>query len=276
MNAKSVKGSNYVCPVCKQPLTPTANGLCCERDEIEYPVKNGIVDFVTEDLTKSTNFFFRFADKLDDFAKIYEGPSWYGIMDEVNTELGLPSIEEMATMLTETVDGNDGLGLDVACGTGFFTRPLAQKMRLVYGIDISTSMLKQATEYARERGLENICFARSRAERLPFPASVFDGVTCSGALHTFEDTVGALKEMARVMKSGARLGVLTFVKQDLSILKKFYERVPSSPIGVEESLEALHLFDVEELRSYLSQARFRGFTYDVCGSYYILFHAEKA
>jgi ubiquinone/menaquinone biosynthesis C-methylase UbiE len=196
-------------------------------------------------------------------------------MDEAHAELGLPSIEEMATMLTETVDGNDGLGLDAACGTGFFTRPLAQKMRLVYGIDISMSMLKQETEYARERGIGNICFARSRAERFPFPDSLFDGVTCSGAPHLFQDTVEALTEMARVMKSGARLGVLTFVKQDLSILTKFYERVPSSPFSEEESLEVLHLFDVGELRGYLSQTGFRGFQYEVYGSFYILFHAEK-
>jgi SAM-dependent methyltransferase len=274
MNAKPMKNIDYVCPVCKQPLTPTANGLCCQREGVEYSIKNGIVDFVTEDLTRSTNLCLRSADKLDDFAKVYEGPSWYGILDEVNAELGLPSNEEMATMLTEMADAKGGLGLDVACGTGFVTRHLAQKMRLVYGIDISVGMLKQATEYARERRIGNIRFARSRAERLPFPDSLFDGVTCSGALHTFEDTVEALTEMARVMKSGARLGALTFVKEDLSIFKKFWERVPSSPIGEEET-QALHFFDVEELDSYLSQTGFRGFKYDIYGSAYILFHAEK-
>jgi SAM-dependent methyltransferase len=273
MNAKSVKDNNYVCPVCKQPLTPTANGLRCKREGVEYPVKNGIVDFVTEDLTKSTSPVLRSVDKLDELAKIYEGPSWYGIMDEVSAEFGLPSLEETAKMLTEIVNATDGLGLDVACGTGFVTRPLAQKMRLVYGIDVSTGMLEKATEYARERGIGNIRFARSRAERLPFPDSLFDGVTCSGALHTFQDTVEALKEMARVMKSGARLGVLTILKQNFSILKKFYERLPSSPFGEEET-EALHLFDVEELRSYLSKTGLRGFTYDVYGCS-ILFHAEK-
>ena len=266
--------SYYVCPICKQPLTPTANGLCCEREGVEYPIKNGIMDFVTEDLTKSTSPFLRSVDKIDDFAKVYEGPSWYGIIDEVNAELGLPSYEDIVKTMTEMVDANHGVGLDVACGTGFVTRALAQKMPLVYGIDISMGMLEQATEYARQRGIANIHFAHSRAERLPFPDSLFDGVTCSGALHTFQDTVEALKEMARVMKSGARLGVQTFLKQDLSIFTKFYERLSSSPFGEEESLGALHLFDVEELGSYLSQTGFRGFKYDVYGPY-ILFHAEK-
>ena len=111
-------------------------------------------------------------------------------------------------MMTDTVAAKDGLGLDVACGTGFFTRSLSQKMRLVYGIDISMGMLEKATEYAQEKGIENIRFARSKAEQLPFQDGVFDGVICSGALHTFQDTAEALSEMARVMKTSAQLAVL--------------------------------------------------------------------
>jgi ubiquinone/menaquinone biosynthesis C-methylase UbiE len=228
----------------------------------------------------------RSVDKFDDLAKIYEGPSWYGIISEVNAELGLPTLEEIAKMLTEAVAAKDGLGLDVACGTGWYTRPLAQKMRLVYGIDISMGMLKQANEYAREKGIGNIRFAHSRVERLPFPDGLFDGVTNCGSLHLFQDTVEALKEMARVMKSGARLAVQTFVKGDLSIFKKYNERIPrelqealhlfdEEGLGSLNAMEQmLHLFEVEELRGYLSQAGFRGFKYDVYGPA-ILFHAEK-
>ena len=103
---------------------------------------------------------------------------WHDGQDDA--ESGLPSIEDMAEMMTEMVDAENGLGLDVACGTGFITRHLAHKMRLVYGVDISTGMLEKATEYAREKEI-----ARGMAERLPFPDDLFDGVTCSGALHTF-------------------------------------------------------------------------------------------
>ncbi|HXY87050.1 MAG TPA: methyltransferase domain-containing protein, partial [Candidatus Acidoferrales bacterium] len=142
--------SYYVCPACKQPLTPTTKGLFCQQDGVEYPVKNGIVDFVIENLAKSASPVLRSVDKLDELAEIYEGPSWYGTMDKINAELGLPSIKEGANMMAEMVDANGGVGLDVACGTGFITRSLAQKMRLVYGIDISMGMLEKATEYARE------------------------------------------------------------------------------------------------------------------------------
>jgi len=233
------------------------------------------VDFVTEDLTKSTSPFLRSVDKIDSTAKIYEGPSWYGTLDKIYAELDIPSNEEMAKTLTEMVDAKNGLGLDMACGTGFIARPLAQKMRLVYGIDISMGMLEKATEYAQGNGIENICFARSKAEQLPFPDCVFDGVTCSGALHTFHNTTEVLSEMARVMKTGARLAVSAILKQGIPTLKMTFERLgASNPFGRAEALEALHLFDVEELDNYLSQTGFKGFTHNIYGPY-ILFHAEK-
>jgi len=296
----------YVCPVCKQQLIPTAKGFFCQRDGVEYPVNNGIPDFVVEDQTKSTN---PFLSSFDSVANIYEGPSsdegpsWYSIMNQINAELSLPSIEEMIGTLTKMVDAKNGVGLDVACGTGYVTRSIAQHMRLVYGIDLSMGMLDQATQYARERGIRNVRFARSRAERLPFPDAVFDAVTSSLALQLFPDIVEALSEMARVLKTGGRLAVLAPVKGDPSVYKMFLERMEeptikrfieclrtSIPLD-ENMLEAIrnsdverlekylsqagmHLFDAEELDGYLSQAGFKGFAYGIYG-HLILFQAEK-
>ena len=309
MNANDKDGlqdNYYVCPVCKQSLTPTANGLFCPRDGVEYPVKKGIPDFVIEDQTKSTN---PFLSSFDSVANIYESssshddPSWYGVMNQINAELGLPSIEELIGMLTKMADAKNGLGLDVACGTGYVTRSIAQNMRLVYGIDLSMGMLEQATRYARERGIGNVRFARCRAERLPFPDAVFDGVTSSLALQLFPDIVEAMSEMARVMERGARLAVMAPVKGDPSVYKMFLERMEeptikrfteclrtSIPLD-EDMLEAIrnsdverlekylsqagmHLFDAEELDAYLSQTGFKRFTYTIYG-HLILFRAEK-
>jgi hypothetical protein len=68
---------------------------------------------------------------------------------------------------------------------------------------------------------------------------------------------------------------MTIVKQGIPTLKMTFERLGSSnPFGSAEALEALHLFDVEELDNYLSQTGFKGFTHNIYGPY-ILFHAEK-
>jgi ubiquinone/menaquinone biosynthesis C-methylase UbiE len=165
------------------------------------------------------------------------------------------------------LDAEDGLGLDVASGTGLFTRSVAKKMHLVYGVDISMGMLgEKATEYAEKEGLSNIRFARAKADKLSFSDGIFDGVVCCGALHLFPDTVEALSEMARVMKNGSRLAVMTFVKRRFFRFKRVYEHLKRE--------HGAHIFDVEEIDSYLSQTGFKDFTYNIYGSV-ILFRAER-
>lgn len=46
--------------------------------------------------------------------------------------------------------------LDIGCGTGRLTIPIAKRVKYVYGIDISKEMLKIAKEQAEKEGLKNI------------------------------------------------------------------------------------------------------------------------
>jgi ubiquinone/menaquinone biosynthesis C-methylase UbiE len=120
----------------------------------------------------------------------------------------------------------------------------------------------------QEKEIENIRFARSVAERLPFSDGVFDRVTCSGALHLFQDTAEALREMTRVMKNGPRLAAETLVKGDPFTFKMILERLGASNLFDGETVEVLHIFDVEEFGNYLSQTGFKGFTYNIYGFLY--------
>jgi len=70
------------------------------------------------------------------------------------------------------------------------------------------------------------------------------------------------------------LAVMTFVKGDLSAFKMSFERLGFGNPFVEEALESLHFFRVEELDSCLSQTGFKGFVCNIYGPF-ILFHAEK-
>jgi SAM-dependent methyltransferase len=257
----------YVCPVCRLPLSSKMDRLFCQQCGVEYPVKNGIPDFILEDLSKSTHPILRSVPRLDKLAKIYETWLWYPIVYHFYGGLFIPSVKDEVKMITEMAGAENGLGLDVACGTGLFTRSMAKKMRLVYGFDISMGMLEKATEYAEKEGLGNIRFARAKADKFPFPDSTFDGVVCCGALHLFPDTVEALSEMARVMKKGSRLAVMTFVKRRLFKFKRVYEHLKRE--------HGAHIFDVEEIDGYLSQTGFKGFTCNIYGSI-ILFSAERS
>lgn len=98
--------------------------------------------------------------------------------------------------------------LDVACGPGNVTRALAEgvsRSGLVVGLDASETMLAQAVDAPRD----TTAYVRGDAVHLPFRDGVFDAVCCFGALYLFDDPWTALDGMARVLKPGGRLIILT-------------------------------------------------------------------
>ena len=101
--------------------------------------------------------------------------------------------------------------LDLGCGTGLYTRPLAQRARpgLVVGLDLSSAMLRAAAHLARQQKLSNVIFVHGTALRLPFPSARFDVVNCCGALQLFPNPGRVLREIYRVLKPGGRFTAAT-------------------------------------------------------------------
>ena len=86
--------------------------------------------------------------------------------------------------------------LDLACGSGIYTRPLARRLGAgrVVGLDISRPMLSYARDRSRAEGLANVDLVRGSALELPFGAATFEVVNCCGALHLLPDVGRALTE----------------------------------------------------------------------------------
>ena len=108
----------------------------------------------------------------------------------------------------------DGV-LDVACGTGNFSREFARTVGgegLVVGIDVSQTMLARAVEDTRAAALDNLAFVRGDAQELPFVDSAFDAVCCFAALHLFADPMRALDRMTDVLTPGGRIALFTSVR----------------------------------------------------------------
>ncbi|MBI1361552.1 MAG: methyltransferase domain-containing protein [Alphaproteobacteria bacterium] len=101
--------------------------------------------------------------------------------------------------------------LDVACGTGLVTFPLAQAVTpegRVVATDISQGMIDMIQHEAAHRGVGQIQTLRSDAEALDdVPDEAFDLVTCALGLMYFPAPDLALKEALRVLKPGGRIVV---------------------------------------------------------------------
>lgn len=102
--------------------------------------------------------------------------------------------------------------LDVACGPGNFSRRFARAVApdgLVVGYDGSRSMLARGVQEARRDETPSLALVRGEATVLPFEDGSFDSVCCFAALHMFPEPFESLSEMARVLKPGGHIALLT-------------------------------------------------------------------
>jgi ubiquinone/menaquinone biosynthesis C-methylase UbiE len=105
--------------------------------------------------------------------------------------------------------------LDIACGTGNVTIPLARRGALVTGLDMMPHLLAEARARAAREGLR-IRFDEGFAETLPYPDGSFDVlVSMFGIMFSPLPAIVA-SEMARVLRPGGRLALANWTPSGFS------------------------------------------------------------
>ncbi len=145
-------------------------------------------------------------------ASVYER-YWRPGLGRIAKGLTGPSMSGEYKLAAELMDVKQGdVVLDLACGPGNFTRRFAKLVApggLAVGFDASEAMLERALTEVGNAGTSNVSFVRGDASNLPFADATFDSACCFAALHMFSDPMLTLDELARVLKPGGRLTLLT-------------------------------------------------------------------
>lgn len=228
------------CPSCDRPLARGGDRLRCTDCGETVPVVDGVPRFpVAVERSDLASFF-------DRLSPVYETPLWFPVVYRVTGGPFAPP-DDRATV-ADSLDAAGGDVLDVACGTGRFTRYVADEAAFVWGIDASEGMLRRARRYAGRDGTGNVGFARMAADDLRFGDDGFDAVACCWALHLFPDVAAALTEIGRVLKPGGRLAGTT-------LTDGYGLGQPCVREGLRHAVGA-HVFDAGDLRSRLREAGF--------------------
>lgn len=102
--------------------------------------------------------------------------------------------------------------LDLACGDGFYSRRLAERLGpggLVVGADASLAYLHDCQSRGSKQASQAVRgFVGSQFDLLPFPDGTFDLVWCAQSLYSLPDAVAAVASMARVLRPGGQVAVL--------------------------------------------------------------------
>jgi ubiquinone/menaquinone biosynthesis C-methylase UbiE len=124
-------------------------------------------------------------------------------------------VEEAEVLARRVTDGlanaDKMLAIDLACGPGTYTRPLAARVRHAIGADITPAMVEKARAEAVRDGITNIEFVCADIYALPFAFGAAGIVSCGYAFHHMTDPWRALAEMARVLQPGGRVALTDII-----------------------------------------------------------------
>ena len=104
--------------------------------------------------------------------------------------------------------------LDVASGTAGVALQLADRTDArIVGVDLTEQMLRQGQANVAAAGhAGRVRLVTGRAEQLPFPDRAFDALTFTYLLRYVQDPQATLTELARVVKPGAVVASLEFLR----------------------------------------------------------------
>jgi ubiquinone/menaquinone biosynthesis C-methylase UbiE len=128
----------------------------------------------------------------------YDKSDIASIYDEARA-MTAEGLEQWLDLLSTHLDRNTlSLIIDLGCGTGRFSEPLAARFGVrVIATDPSQTMLDQAR---RKRATGSVVLLRASALELPFSDSSADVVFMSMVYHHFADPVVVAKECRRVLR----------------------------------------------------------------------------
>lgn len=192
------------CPSCRLGfLSQGAEQATCGHCSAAFRVAGGVVDLLPSAAERPS--LVQRAMEWNRLVRIYESRLWRR-NPLLTAAFGCTFEEEQAAILRSLSLRPEARVLDLACGSGIYTRPLARAAPagVVLGLDLSWPMLSYAAARAREEQAGNILWLRASALDIPIADAALDGVSCCAALHLFSDLPRALSEIRRVLAPGGR------------------------------------------------------------------------
>ncbi|MCX7841863.1 MAG: methyltransferase domain-containing protein [Clostridia bacterium] len=110
--------------------------------------------------------------------------------------------------------------VDLGAGDGYLSRAVAKYVKKVVAVDISSEMLKELKNKARESGIKNIETVESDALEVPLSSGSADMVCASMFLHHIKEPDSAIIEIARILKPGGSVFIADFFTHSNDELKE--------------------------------------------------------
>jgi len=126
---------------------------------------------------------------------------------------------------------------DIGCGPGFFTIPIAKKVKKVFAVDLEERMLDICRKRAKQENLENIEFLKSEESKILLNGSSIDVILLANVYHELHYPEKFLNELKRILKKKGKVIVIDWYPVTSPAGPPLEERIPEDKV--------LHNFEKE-------------------------------
>lgn len=144
------------------------------------------------------------------------------VWDEIRSHY-VAEADVEAAILTLLGDAPIGHLIDLGTGSGRMLTLLGARADSATGLDLSQQMLNIARAKTREAGLNGIDFRHGDITATRLGAQSGDLVIIHQVLHFLGDPQQAVREAARILRSGGRLLIVDFAPHRLEIMREDYQ-----------------------------------------------------
>jgi ubiquinone/menaquinone biosynthesis C-methylase UbiE len=135
-------------------------------------------------MNKAQKFWDKQAKKFDNSEKQFE-----------------PASRELIARTKEYLNANDNV-LDFGCATGTKTLELADAIKHIHGLDISTEMISEATKKKNKVNVKNVSFSQGTIFNDNLEKASFDKIIAYAIIHLMEESEKVIQRIHELLKPG--------------------------------------------------------------------------
>ena len=135
------------------------------------------------------------------------------------TEERFEYIHSKSRELTKKYLNSSNIVMDYGCGTGTTSREIANQVKEIHAIDISSKMIEIAKEKAVNKKVENIHFAQTDIFDERYEKESFDTILAFNVLHTVPDPRKVMQRIYELLRpEGLFISVTPCLRDKMSFM----------------------------------------------------------
>lgn len=141
--------------------------------------------------------------------------------------------------------------MDYGCGTGLVSINIADSVKMIHAVDISSKMIELANQKADERGIENINYTCTTLFDERYKEGSFDIILAFYILHLSEDVHKVMERINKLLAPGGLIISATPCMKEVKLYRSLLYL--GGKIGLIPQMKA---YQISQLKDLMTEAKF--------------------